>query len=123
METTSEKRILLYDDTCSLCRLLASTIQDLSNKAIETIPLNSDRAEKILYKFYPRGYPHSYYILKKQDGEMRIRRGTIAGIDILRQLGPIKSKHIIKILLKVGGLLLIRRSISPEAKTPCPCPR
>jgi hypothetical protein len=123
VENPHNIRILLYNDECSLCRLLATTIHELSDNKISIKPLNNEKAMYILNKFYPNGHPYTYYLIEKIEGYYKIKRGFSAGINIFRIIGPLKFIQIIKILIRVGGVLLLRNVSSTRKIMPCPCPR
>lgn len=58
-----EPLVLIYDSKCSLCRALAHKVRDNAKDAVELKALTDPEAGRLLRRFYPDGWSHSFYLI------------------------------------------------------------
>lgn len=81
-----DELVLIFDGNCETCRKLSSQIAVYSRGQISVIPLHSNEAETLLKQFFPKGHPHSYFLIEKQDGSSIMWQGRRAALRLGRSL-------------------------------------
>src|SRR5207249_6927889 len=88
-------KFLIFNGTCGVCAILASTLHELSDGRIELVKFQSSHAEELLAPFYPDGPPFSFFLVERRKGNWVCRKGTRTALRLARLLTPIRSLRLL----------------------------
>lgn len=78
-----------------MCRDISNLVREGSEGKIELLPLLDQRAGRLLKRFYPRGYPFSYFLIEDNNGHARLWEGQAAAFRLARYLPFLQSLGVL----------------------------
>lgn len=99
------KRYLVFDAKCSTCSNLARSIEDAVKDKLEAINIYDSKAITLLDQAYPEGWEHAPYLVKVDEGRVRVRKGLAMMVQLGWLMGPRQAWHIWRLVRQTGAAL------------------
>lgn len=95
-------RYLIFDDSCSICRNLARTIEEAAAGKLEAISIFEPQAREWLSRAYPGGWSYQPHLLIVKGDQVKGLTGTVMALRLGLMLGPRRAWYIWNLARQYG---------------------